>query len=93
MQVLLQHLPRDSAFVRALLGDDAVWGLNEHLLASVIDHLAIGNWLFTSAHGDGDAPDPPTPVPRPGVEEDEDGPDIPDSGGDLERLAVFFSGL
>ncbi|REE95161.1 hypothetical protein [Thermomonospora umbrina] len=89
MRVLIQHLPRDSAFVRAVHGEDAEWGLNEHLMAAVVDHLAIGNWLFTSAHlpEDESPPEQPRPVPRPGIEEDPVEEATPDD------LARFFSGL
>ncbi|WP_435108938.1 hypothetical protein [Nocardiopsis synnemataformans] len=67
LRVLLAHLPRDSALVRAMHGDAAQWGVAEHLLALVADHQAVGNWLFASAHTDRKrrAPSPPSPVPRP----------------------------
>lgn len=89
--MLLQHLPRDSAFARALHGEDAEWGLGEHLLAAVVDHLAIGNWLFTSAHlAEGESPpEQPEPVPRPGVEGSSGEPET----ASPEELARFFAGL
>ncbi|WP_205648109.1 hypothetical protein [Actinomadura rubteroloni] len=93
MWVLLRHLPRDSAFARELHGEESAWGLGEHLLASVIDHLAIGNWLFTSAHtAEGESPpDPPVPVPRPGVADEED--ETPGASAEEQELAWFFADL
>ena len=69
LRVLIQHLPRDAALVRKLHGEDVEWGLTEHLLATVVDHLADGNWLFASAHTseNADPPQRPEPLPRPGV--------------------------
>lgn len=70
LRVLIQHLPREAALVRALHGDHAEWGLTEHLLATTVDQLAISNWLFVSVNAaeDADQPERPQPVPRPGVE-------------------------
>jgi hypothetical protein len=47
---LIRHLPRDSAFVRAMLDERARWGEAEHLLAAVVDAIQAGNWLLASAH-------------------------------------------
>ena len=47
---------------RARLGEDAVWGLTEHLLARVSEELAIANW---QRQGKQYAPKP-KPIPRPG---------------------------
>ncbi|WP_205625512.1 hypothetical protein [Actinomadura atramentaria] len=98
--MLLRHLPRDSAFARALHGEESAWGLGEHLLASVVDHLAIGNWLFTSAHtAEGESPpDPPVPVPRPGVDDGDDegaaeGAAEPAAPVGEQDLAWFFADL
>lgn len=90
--MLVQHLPRDSAFVRSLHGEDAEWGLGEHLMAAVVDHLAIGNWLFTTAHlpENESPPEQPRPVPRPGIAEEE--PEEPEPTSP-EQLARFFAGL
>ncbi|MCQ8187440.1 DUF5361 domain-containing protein [Streptomyces rugosispiralis] len=70
LAVLVRHLPPDSAFVRAREGEAAEWGLTDHLLAAVVDHLAIANWMFASANRDeyADPPEAPVPVPRPGAE-------------------------
>jgi hypothetical protein len=74
LRVLIRHLPRESALVRALHGDVADWGLAEHLLAGAVDELAVGNWLFATANSDenADPPERPRPVPRPGAEEEEE---------------------
>lgn len=53
---------RGSALYRELVGDDHVWGLNEQLLASVVDVLNRANWQ--RAQGKGPRP---KPIPRPGV--------------------------
>lgn len=86
LRVLIRHLPREAALVRALHGDAADWGLAEQLLAGAIDELAVGNWLFVAANSDerADLPDRPRPVPRPGVAEDEPEPATP------QQLAAFF---
>jgi hypothetical protein len=84
LRVLIRHLPRDAALVRAVRGEDVDWGLAEHLLAAAVDQLAAGNWMFAAAHtADGaDPPERPEPVPRPGVEVAP--PATP------EQLTVFF---
>ncbi|WP_246586442.1 DUF5361 domain-containing protein [Streptomyces yatensis] len=76
LAVLVRHLPPDSAFVRAREGEAAEWGLTAHLLAAVVDHLAIANWMFASANRDeyADPPEAPLPVPRPGATDMSDGP-------------------
>jgi hypothetical protein len=87
LRVLIEHLPRDSALVRALHGEDAEWGLPEHLLAATVDQLAVGNWLFASAHTPENAspPERPTPVSRPGIDEPE-----PAETATPQQLAAFF---
>jgi len=68
--VLVEHLPADSAFARAMHGEAAGWGLTEHLLAAVVDQLAVANWMFASVNRDSDA-DPlpyPEPLARPGLD-------------------------
>lgn len=87
LRVLIRHLPREAALVRALHGDEADWGLTEHLLAGAVDELAVGNWLFVSANSDEHAerPERPRPVPRPGVEEEEEA-----VATTPEQLAAFF---
>ncbi len=58
---LLQHLPPESATHTALLGPQ--WTRTDHLLATVVDVLAIANWQRQGKKG---APRP-KPVRRPGV--------------------------
>ncbi|GAA0938079.1 hypothetical protein GCM10009550_05450 [Actinocorallia libanotica] len=71
--------------------------MTDYLLALAVDHLAIGNWLFTTAHSDSSPPDPPEPIPRPVLtgsaqndEEDEwseSDPPVTTS----QELAAFFT--
>ncbi|MBP2323588.1 hypothetical protein JOF56_003973 [Kibdelosporangium banguiense] len=72
LRVLIQHLPADSALVRALRGESAEWGLGDHLLAAAVDELAVSNWLFATAHAaeNADPPQRPRRIPRPGVEDE-----------------------
>lgn len=88
LRVLIRHLPRESALVRAVHGPVADWGPVEHLLASTVDELAAANWLFVSANlpEHADAPPRPEPVHRPGVEPAEPETATP------EQIATFFSG-
>lgn len=48
-------LPRDSALVRAQLGDDAEWDLRNDLLALMVDQLAMFRYQMT---GDESTPKP-----------------------------------
>lgn len=59
---------------RELHGEAAEWSVTDHLLAAVVDHLAVANWMFQCVNNgeDGDQPEFPKPVPRPDVK-DEDG--------------------
>ncbi|MBE1498012.1 hypothetical protein H4696_005112 [Amycolatopsis lexingtonensis] len=86
LRVLIRHLPRESALVRALHGEAAEWGLTEHLLAGAVDELAVGNWLFVAANSaeGADQPDRPRPVPRPGVAPE------PDPAASTDEIAAFF---
>lgn len=54
----------DSALVRAT-GSDAVWGLQEQLLAAAVDNLAILAWQRTEDGHKGR--NRPEPIPRPGI--------------------------
>ncbi|MEU5642125.1 hypothetical protein [Streptomyces milbemycinicus] len=96
LSVLVRHLPPDSAFVRAREGEAAEWGLTDHLLAAVIDHLAIANWMYASVNRDeyADPPEAPVPVPRPGagaVDMPEGaGPSATDHAPTAAELARFF---
>lgn len=89
LATLVRQLPRDSAFRLAQEGEAAQWSLTDHLLAAVVDHLAIANWMFACVNRDEDEapPEPPQPVPRPGAE--------PDGSADVDgpgpsELARFF---
>lgn len=66
--MLLNNLPRDSAFIRAY-APQAAWGDSEHLLAGVIDAVRVGNYLAeVQASGlqlKGNKPKPPAALPRP----------------------------
>jgi hypothetical protein len=66
--VLLRHLPRESATIRELGGDAVVWDEDTHLLASIVDLLALGNW---QRQGRANA-QRPKPIPRPGAKPAED---------------------
>ncbi|GIJ50311.1 hypothetical protein Val02_71970 [Virgisporangium aliadipatigenens] len=69
LRVLVQHLPADSSFGRAVNGEAAEWGVTEHLLAAVVDQLAAANWMFATVNRDEDAEALPYPEPlaRPGL--------------------------
>lgn len=63
--MLLQHLPRESAYVQAVAGDEVRWGATEYLLAALIDAIQVGNYQRARAHFKG-KPNPPKPILRPG---------------------------
>jgi hypothetical protein len=88
LRVLIQHLPVESALVRALHGEEAQWGLTEHLLASAVDQLAAGTWMFATVHTpeDGSPPRRPEPVPRPGLSTAEE----TTPAASTEQIAAFF---
>ncbi|RRR84680.1 hypothetical protein EHS43_10800 [Streptomyces sp. RP5T] len=67
MRVLVEHLPADSSYARAVHGEQADWTVTDHLLAAAVDHLAVANWMFATVHRDEDAEpaDYPEAVPRP----------------------------
>ncbi|MGA4843793.1 hypothetical protein [Streptomyces sp. G45] len=92
LAVLVRHLPRDSAFRYAHEGEAAHWSLTDHLLAAVVDHLAIANWMFASVNRDEDeaAPEPPRPVPRPGADDEEATPGAGPAAPGPAELARFF---
>ncbi|MFF7138550.1 hypothetical protein [Streptomyces sp. SAI-149] len=68
MRVLVEHLPSDSSYARAVHGEQADWTVTDHLLAAAVDHLAVANWMFATVHRDEDAEpaEYPEAVPRPG---------------------------
>ncbi|HLS46084.1 MAG TPA: hypothetical protein VK045_11675 [Ornithinicoccus sp.] len=61
--VIVNNLPRTSALVRAVAGEDAQWGLLEQLVARAADSLEVANW---QRQGKAHAPRP-KPIPRPGA--------------------------
>ncbi len=64
--VILQNLPRTSAYARDTLGDDVMWGLGEQLLAIVADRLDVANWQRGNEGRKSPSPRPKL-IPRPGV--------------------------
>ncbi|MEV0281405.1 hypothetical protein AB0I22_34185 [Streptomyces sp. NPDC050610] len=68
LSVLVKHMPRDSAVNRDAHGEAVEWEASTHLLAAVVDHLAVANWITTTLNSgdDADPLDYPEPVPRPG---------------------------
>jgi hypothetical protein len=88
LRVLIEHLPREAALVREVHGEDAAWGLAEHLLAAAVDQLSTGNWQFAVVHASEQAgtPERPQPIPRPGMQNTERAAATP------EQLAAFFGG-
>jgi hypothetical protein len=61
--VLVRYLPRESATVRALMGEAADWGTVEHLLATLVDVERMALWQRA---GNRHAPRP-KPMDRPGA--------------------------
>lgn len=92
--MLVQHLPRDAALVRALRGEEADWGLGEHLLAAAVDQLAAANWMYASTHTaeHADPPARPEPIPRPGLDEAETAGVAAAPGATPDQIATFFGG-
>jgi hypothetical protein len=87
LRVLIQHLPKDAALVRAIHGEEAEWGLTEHLLAAAVDQLAAGNWMFAAVNTaeDADPPQRPDPIPRPGVDAPPE-----EAAATSDEIAAFF---
>ncbi|MFI6057493.1 hypothetical protein [Streptomyces sp. NPDC051286] len=88
LAVLVRHLPRDSAVMRDLHGEEVEWSVTDRLLATAVDQLADANWMFAIVHRDEDADpvDCPEPIPRPGSKE-EPATEAPDAA----QLAAFFA--
>lgn len=57
----MENLPLSSALYRKVGGPDALWGLTDHLLATVADALHMANWQRGGGKGNR-----PKPIPRPG---------------------------
>lgn len=56
----VRQLPPESATARAMGGDAADWDTRAHLLASVVDQLAVANWQRS-----GKKSGKPKPIKRP----------------------------
>ena len=89
--MLIRHLPQTSATVWSEAGEPG-WTLTDHLLATVVDTLAVGNWRYVCAHsGKRQAPPHPKPMPRFGsvahVEPVAEAPVV-----DMRGLASFLVG-
>ncbi|MEU6141397.1 hypothetical protein ABZ848_13635 [Streptomyces sp. NPDC047081] len=94
LAVLVRHLPRDSATLRALHGEAADWTVTDHLLAAAVDQLAEANWMFATVNRDEDAEplEYPTPIPRPGAREAEPDSEVPGvRNPSPAELAQFFT--
>lgn len=61
LKVLVVGLPRTSNFAHAVLGEAALWGPTDHLLAAVFDAVNVGNW-----QRGGGRRQRPKPLQRPG---------------------------
>jgi hypothetical protein len=59
-------MPRDGAYMAAVLGDKARWSDTDYLLALAVDALHVANWQRARAHFKG-KPKAPEALPRPGV--------------------------
>ncbi len=74
LELLIRHLPRDSATVRRIHGPPPPWSVTDHLLASVIDVLrwqgtATRRTLADVTGAKGQREDFPKPIRRPGDEQ------------------------
>lgn len=69
--MLVKHMPRDSAVNRDLHGEAVEWDASTHLLAALVDHTAVSNWMTATINSGEDAEplDYPEPVSRPGSRE------------------------
>lgn len=64
----IRHLPHDSATFAELQGGSEFvgWGVEQYLLASVVDSVRENTYAFVSANSQKSKPKAPEPVPRPG---------------------------
>lgn len=65
--VIARNLPRESALVREVEGEDHPWGYLEQLSAAAVDALNILIWQQTKDGAKGK--NQPKPIPRPGIEQ------------------------
>ncbi|MFF5451883.1 hypothetical protein ACFY40_11660 [Streptomyces sp. NPDC012950] len=64
----MRQLPPGSRTALAQHGEDALWGLGEHLQALAIDELRVANWQRSNEGvKPGKQSKPPAPIDRPGV--------------------------
>lgn len=84
---LLAHvkgLPRDSATIRAIRGEQADWSWDTELLAAVFDGINVLCYYTLRAAGVDDAK-PPKPFPRPGRDKREEEKKLSDFQAFLNR--------
>lgn len=65
--VFIRHSPAGSAYYAAESGEESLWGVQEHLMANLVDLTNILVWFKTKDGQKGR--NRPKPIPRPGVEE------------------------
>lgn len=65
--VFIRHSPAWSAYYAAESGEESLWGVQEHLMANLVDLTNILVWFKTKDGQKGR--NRPKPIPRPGVEE------------------------
>jgi len=63
---LLRFLPRESATVQEIRGEDARWGDSEYLMAMIGDSVAHLGWMFARVNAKNAPKRPPQPIRRPG---------------------------
>lgn len=61
--LMIRHSPRDSTVYRVVFGEQADWGVTDHLLATIADILNLILWLT----GNPKKNPKPNPLPRPGA--------------------------
>jgi hypothetical protein len=84
--VHIDGLPRDSAYVRAVLGDRAYWDQQSELLASVVDEVRELTY-YTLAINSSESVARPERFPRPGQTREEP---VPEPGVSLAAFANFL---
>jgi hypothetical protein len=84
------RLPRDSTFAMEADPDLFLWGMQEQLLATLVEQESVSQRLFIQANSreGADLPDP-VRIPRPGVEAEQPKSSIPfnETPAFLEQLA------
>lgn len=64
--MLLGHLPRESSYVVAMVGEQARWSDAEYLLAHVADAMNVSNYIAKIGFRVAGNHQPPEPFDRPG---------------------------